>query len=199
MQERFKIHPLWRYICEAQFSNLVKPHSGTSDQSNQSPSQPAILTNSQSGQLSNHSVGQRVISQLSNSQSRQLSYPLTVSQESCLIIQLVDKKAVVFSYSQSKQLSNHSAGQQVVSHRSVNQLMTIGHSVYQLDSQSLSRWVSHYVNQSVKSLVNRSVSKQVSQSVTESVSQHVSLLVSQWSSWSPIQSVNKSVSQLISQ
>ena len=136
---------------------------------------------------------------LSNSQSRQLSYPLTVSQESCLIIQLVDKKAVVFSYSQSKQLSNHSAGQQVVSHRSVNQLMTIGHSVYQLDSQSLSRWVSHYVNQSVKSLVNRSVSKQVSQSVTESVSQHVSLLVSQWSSWSPIQSVNKSVSQLISQ
>ena len=36
--------------CEAQFSNLVKPHSGTSDQSNQSPSQPGILTNSQSGQ-----------------------------------------------------------------------------------------------------------------------------------------------------
>ena len=50
MQERFKIHPLWRYTCEAQFSNLLKPHGGTSDQSNQSPSQPAILTNSQSGQ-----------------------------------------------------------------------------------------------------------------------------------------------------
>ena len=50
MQERFKIHPLWNCTCEAQFSNLVKPHSGTSDQSNQSPSQPVILTNSQSGQ-----------------------------------------------------------------------------------------------------------------------------------------------------
>ena len=50
MQERFKIHPSWNYTCEAQFSNLVKPHSGTSDQSNQSPSQPVILTNSQSGQ-----------------------------------------------------------------------------------------------------------------------------------------------------
>ena len=50
MQERFKIHPSWNYACEAQFSNLVKPHSGTSDQSNQSPSQPVILTNSQSGQ-----------------------------------------------------------------------------------------------------------------------------------------------------
>ena len=50
-------------IYEAQFSNLLKPPSGTSDQSNQSPRQPAILTNSQSRQFSNHSAGQQVISQ----------------------------------------------------------------------------------------------------------------------------------------
>ena len=90
MQERFKIHPLWNYTCEAQFSNLVKPHSGTSDQSNQSPSQPVILTVSQDSYLITLLVNEWSAS-LSNSQSRQLSYPLTVSQESCLIIKLVNK------------------------------------------------------------------------------------------------------------
>ena len=50
-------------LSEAQFSNLLKPPSGTSDQSNQSPRQPAVLTNSQSRQFSNHSAGQQVISQ----------------------------------------------------------------------------------------------------------------------------------------
>ena len=84
MQERFKI-PLY----EAQFSNLLKPPSGTSDQSNQSPRQPAILTNSQDSflitllvnkwstslsnrhsiQLSYHSAGQQLISQLVSQQS----------------------------------------------------------------------------------------------------------------------------------
>ena len=43
MQERFKIHPLWNEIWEAQFSNLLKPHrladQTNSDQSNQSPRQ----------------------------------------------------------------------------------------------------------------------------------------------------------------
>ena len=71
MQERFKIHPLWNYICEAQFSNLLKPHSGTSDQSKQSPRQPAILTNSQDSFLIILPVNKWSAS-VSNRQSRQL-------------------------------------------------------------------------------------------------------------------------------
>ena len=66
MQERFKI-PLY----EAQFSNLLKPPSGTSDQSNQSPRQPAILTNSQDSFLITLLVNKWSAS-LSNRQSRQL-------------------------------------------------------------------------------------------------------------------------------
>jgi len=81
MQERFKIHPLWNYTCEAQFSNLVKPHRGTSDQSNQSPQDSYLIT----------LLVNEWSASLSNSQSRQLSYPLTVSRESCLIIQMVNK------------------------------------------------------------------------------------------------------------
>ena len=95
MQERFKIHPLWNYLCEAQFSNLLKPYGGTSNQSNQSPSQPVILTNSQSRQLSNHSAGQRVISQFVKHSA----------------------KTVILSFdSKSRGLSNHSTGRQVGSH-----------------------------------------------------------------------------------
>ena len=104
MQERFKIHPLWNYICEAQFSNLVKPHSGTSDQSNQSPSQPAILTNSQSRQLSNHSTGQRVISKF-------------VRQSVKTVILSLD--------SQSRELSNHSTGRQVGSRIVLQSVKTV--------------------------------------------------------------------------
>ena len=104
MQERFKIHPLWRYICEAQFSNLLKPHGGTSDQSNQSPSQPAILTNSQSGQLSNHSIGQRVISKF-------------VKQSVKTVILSLD--------SQSREFSNHSTGQQVGSRIVIQSVKTV--------------------------------------------------------------------------
>ena len=83
-QERFKIHPLWNYICEARFSNLLKPPSGTNNQSNQSPSQPVILT--------------------------------TVNQDSnCFLITLlVNKWSASLSNSQSRQLCNNSARQQVI-------------------------------------------------------------------------------------
>ena len=104
MQERFKIHPLWNYLCKAQFSNLLKPHSGTSNQSNQSPSQPVILTNSQSRQLSNHSAGQRVISQF-------------VKQSAKTVILSLD--------SQSRDLSNHPTGQQVGSRIVIQSVKTV--------------------------------------------------------------------------
>ena len=66
-------------LYEAQFSNLLKPPSGTSDQSNQSPRQPAILTNSQSRQFSLcWSTSDQPVCQ-------------TVSQDSYVITQLVNK------------------------------------------------------------------------------------------------------------
>ena len=122
MQERFKIHPLWNYICEAQFNNLLKPHSGTSDQSNQFPSQPVILTNSQSRQLSNHSAGQRVISQF-------VKQPV--------------KTVIVSLDSQSRELSNHSTGRRVGSRIVIQSVKTVIWSLgWPTSSQSISWWQS---------------------------------------------------------
>ena len=100
IQERFKIHPSWNEIWEAQFSNLLKPHSGQLVDSQINVLVKKWATN----QLAEKSV--KIVIQLLSWSTSDQPVCQTVSQGSYLITQLVNKWSTSLLNSQSRQLSN---------------------------------------------------------------------------------------------